>query len=95
MLIPTKILFHDNYELDDAGIDRLEFFYVTKKENNGNTKDVRIEDVDANISTLKIRRNDESNLPSDFILLNDINVKVRYKVGDEVEEDCSCDSMYM
>ena len=69
---------------------------ASKIGNKGNTKDVRIEDVDANISTLKIRRNDESNLPSDFILLtDDINVKVRYKVGDEGEEDESCDSEFM
>ena len=44
---------------------------------------------------MKIRRHIQSNLPSDFILLTDINVKVRYKVGDEVEEDTSCDSEYM
>ena len=90
-----KVLFHDNYDLDDAVMDRLEFFYVTKIGNNGNTKDVRIEDTNENISTLKIRRNDKTNLPSDFIVLSDISVKVRYQVGDEIEEDCSCDSEYM
>ena len=55
---------------------------MTKIGNKGNTKDVRIDDDDRNISTLKIRRNDESNLPSDFILLSNINVKVRYNIGD-------------
>ena len=90
-----RILFDENYGLDDAIIDRLEFFYVTKIGNKGNMKDVRIEDVDDNISTLKIRRHDQSSLPNKLILLNDINVKVRYKVGDEVEEDASCDSDYM
>ena len=90
-----KILFDENYDLENAVIDRLEFFYVTKIGNKGNTKEVRIEDVDTNISRLKIRRHEQSNLPSDFILLKDINVKVRYKLGDEVEEDTSCDSEYM
>ena len=89
-----KILFYDNYDLEDAVIDRLEFFYVTKIGNKGNVKDVRIEDGD-DISSLKIRRNFRSNLPSELLLLSDINVKVRYQVGDEVEEDCSCDSEYM
>ena len=91
----VKNLFHENYELENAVVDRLEFFYVTKIGNQGNTKDVRIEETDGNISTMKIRRHDESTLPSEFILLNDINVKVRYKIGDEVEEDASCDSGYM
>ena len=90
-----KHLFDESYELDDAVIDRLEFFYITKVGNIGNVKEVRIEDADENIGSLKIRRQDQSNLPSEFILLNDINVKVRYRFGDEVEEDASCDSEYM
>ena len=47
------------------------------------------------MSTMKIRRHDKSTLPSEFILLNDINVKVRYKIGDGVEKDTSCNSKYM
>ena len=63
--------------------------------NNGNTKEIRIEDTDGNMSTINIRRHDKSTLPSEFILLNDINVKLRYKIGDEVEEDESYNSKYM
>lgn len=56
---------------------------------------MRVEDDDGNISTLKIRRHNNSNLPSELLLLIDINVRVRNKIGDEVEEDASCDSEYM
>ena len=47
-----KSLFHDNYDLDDAVLDRLEFYYVTKIGNKGNNKDVRIEHGDS-IASLK------------------------------------------
>ena len=56
---------------------------------------MRIEDEDNNIAPSKIRRQDDVNLPSEFLLLDYVNVKVRYRVGDEVEEDASCDSNYI
>ena len=62
--------------------------------NKGNTKESKIKDDD-NIEQLKIRRNDASNLPREPLQLNDVQVKCRYKIGDEVEEDASCDSEYM
>ena len=37
----------------------------------------------------------DSNLPSLNLKLEDIKAQVRYKIGDELEEDASCDSTYM
>ena len=56
---------------------------------------MRIEDEDNNIAPSKIRRQDDVSLPSKLLSLNDINVKIRYKVGDEVEKDTLCDITYM
>ena len=85
----------ENYDLEEAIIDRLEFAFNTKVRKQGNTKNVRIEDDGETINKLRIRKNDDSNLPNSLLHLDDINVKVRHIVGDEIEEDASCDSKYM
>ena len=85
-------IFYLNYELDDAIIDRLEFGYNTKIGNNGNEKYVRIEDDGSKLFTKKIRRMNDSNLPSLNLKIEDIKAQVRYKIGDEIEEDASCNS---
>lgn len=41
------------------------------------------------------RREDNCNLQSCFISINDIILKVQSQVGDEFEVDASCDSAFM
>ena len=88
-------IFFKNYDLEEAIIDRLEFTFNTKVGRQGNTKNVRIGDDGETIDKLRIRKNDDSNLPNSLLHLDDINVKVRNIIGDEIEEDASCDSKYM
>ena len=90
-----KQIFYENYDLEEAIIDRLEFAFITKVGKQGNTKNVRIDDDGETVSILRIRRNDDSNSPDSLLKLEDITVKVRQIIGDEIEEDASCDSKYM
>lgn len=53
----------------------------------GNTKKNRIEYDSSYLDDYKIRRHDNKNLTSCIININDIVVKVRLQIGDEVEED--------
>lgn len=75
-----KGLFYDTYELNDAIINMLKCCYISKIGNNKNIKDVRVEVDDGNILSLKIRRYDNSSLPSESLILYDINIRVRYKI---------------
>lgn len=68
---------------------------MAKIENKGNTKDIRIDNEDDNVASLKIKRQDDLTSPSKLLLLNNINVNIWYKIGDEIEVDASCDSGYM
>ena len=43
----------------------------------------------------KIRTIDDSHLPSSNLKIEDIKVQVRHRIGDEIEEDVSCDSTYI
>ena len=90
-----KQLIFEYYDLDEAVVDRLEFSFKSKIGKNGNDKLVVIEDDGKNINTKKVRKNDDPNLPAVDILIEDIELKVRQKLGDEVEEDASCDSEFM
>lgn len=56
---------------------------------------MRIVDNNFILDELKIRKEDESNLPSLSLFMSKINVRVCYEIGDEVEEDTICDSKYM
>lgn len=72
------------------------FVISPKKGNRCNTKVIRIEDDKVNLSWLQIRSRDCPNLRTEFILLDDFDVKARYKkIGGEVEEDTVCDSKLM
>lgn len=39
---------------------------------------------------LKTRREDDANLPSFNLILTEIVVKTRYVIGNDIEEDTSC-----
>ena len=72
----------DAYEIEDYIIDRLEFSYkklITKK---GKAKYIRID-------------NDAELLDDNHFKLSKIILKVRNQEHDTVENDCSCDSVYM
>ena len=82
------------YGLDDAVIDRLEFVYKTKIGREGNTKEVRIDDIAAKLEG-EIREHDDPSQPSRALTIEDLTLKVRHRRGDTVEQDCNCDSEYM
>ena len=90
-----KQLIIEYYDLEEAVVDRLEFSSKSKIGKNGNNKLVGIEDDGKNINTKKVRKNDDPNLPAVDIIIEDIKLKVRQKLGDEVEDDASCDSEFM
>ena len=54
-----------------------------------------IEDDSSMTNTYKIQKNGCSNIPSINIFIDDIELKVRQKLGDKVEEDALCNSEYM
>lgn len=56
---------------------------------------MRIEDDNTTIDQLKIRREDDAHLSSSNLILTKVIVKIRYEIGDEIEEDTSCDLKYM
>ena len=86
---------YENYDLEEAIVDRLEFSYKTKIGKSGNDKLVVIQDDGRTLKSCKIRKNDDSNIPPINIVIDDIEIKVRQQLGDEVEEDASCDSNFM
>ena len=90
-----KQIMYYNYDLDEAIVERLEFCYKTKVGNKGNTKWIAINDDSSSIGIQKIRIENDSNLPNRNIVIDDITVQVRYRLGDEIEEDASCDSAFM
>ena len=78
------------YNLSDTITDQLEFQYSTLA-NGGKPKTVWIEC-------------DSNTVCGDFIdgdgqckalTIDDVEMKVRYRLGDIVKQDCSCDSDYM
>ena len=77
-----KELIGENYDLEDHVIDRFEFSYKQKVGNKGKSKLCVINDHEELISDNHSR-------------ISNIMLKVRYKEGDIVDEDCSCDSNYM
>ena len=79
-----------NYALDETVIDHLQFSYKTIT-SGGNEKIVRLENENDTFEDRVINQNGEPRI----LTINDFNFIVRYKYGDEVEVDCSCDSKYM
>ena len=76
------------YALDDCVSDRLELQYSTFIGNAGNTKVVKLENEN-NIFDIFFRTDVDKDLPESTLTLQDLTLKVRYIVGDEIERDCS------
>ena len=76
-----KEIIGKNYNLEDHTIDRLEFTYKQKVGNKGKSKVCAINDHEELIS-------------ENHSYISNIMLKVRYKEGDIVEKNCSCDSDY-
>ena len=87
-------LLTETYGLEDYISDRLELYHISKVGNDGNTKQISIKDEEE-YTVCKIRTHNNKNVPPRTVVIDDVFVHVRNNVGDEVEEDCSCDSEYM
>ena len=82
----------EQYALDDATVDRIEFIFKTKIGGRGNTKDVSISEGEL---TGEIRTEDSSAIPARALTIDDLTIKVRHRRGDTIKVDCNCDSDYM
>jgi len=80
--------------LDDSIFVQLAFYYKTKVGRNGNDKVVRLFDEDKIIEN-NIRTENNPGILARVLALADVEVQVRHKIGENVEEDCSCNSDYM
>ena len=82
------------YDLEDDIADRLEFSHRTYVGLQGQEKIVRYPD-DSPLPT-GMRHNVPANVNTTAaVTLEDVILQVRYKAGDEIEEDISCDSEFM
>jgi len=79
------------YDLDEYVSDRLIIGYYTNTQ-GGARKWKRLKEND-NLDELGMRTNDAGEQVP--ILLTDLELFVEQRRGDEVEEDCSCDSSFM
>ena len=91
MMIDTIV---EAYDLEDDITERLEFSYRTYEGQQGKEKIVRYSDDSPLPSGL--RRNVPANVNITVpVTLEDVILQVRYRAGDEIEEDISCDSKFM
>ena len=81
MVEDIRLFINETYCLEEAVADRLQFYYVTKIGNNGNTKKVVLDDDNSIFATFVIRTNDDRNILPRNIVLGDINMQVRNIVG--------------
>ena len=84
----------ETYNLDDHILDQIELYYVIKIGTSGNTKQVRIDD-DREYALYNIQTENDKDVPRRNITIEDLKIQVRNQIGDEVEEDCNCNSEYM
>jgi hypothetical protein len=82
------------YGLEEYISDRMELSYTTYIGDKGNTKNIKL-DNDINIFAVYFRMNTDKDVPSIPLSLNDLHLKIRYKMGDIVQKECTCDSTYM
>lgn len=54
-----------------------------------------MEESNEELNGMKARQTDNSNLPSSNLLVNDVNIKIRYQIGDEIEDGVSCNSVFV
>ena len=81
------------FDLDDAVIDRLVFYYRTYVGDDGGNKLVYLKD-NGTISGIR-RNNKDSSAPPVAVTIKDVSIKVEVVKGETMEVDCSCDSAYM
>ena len=79
----------EQYILAGAVINRFKLSHNTFIKNNGNTKDQVVLD-DTYINTLHYRIDEDENVPVVSLQLVDLNLKVRYQVGDMIVKDVLC-----
>ena len=82
------------YNLEDAIIDRVEFFHKSKIGNNGNVKNVVVH-FHQQVFAMNIRTQTCKKLPPCKVVINDIYMYARDRIGDTFENDCRCDSAFM
>lgn len=73
------------YKMEDVVMDRIELKFDTFIGNAGNSKVAKL-DYDDNIFDMKFRTNKDKNIPEMPLSINDINLRVRYQIGDKVEK---------
>ena len=83
-----------SYSLEEFIAQRMEASFVSKIGNAGRVETKKLSPTD-NISIQKIRVHDDKNIPPRTLMISDINIRVRNRIDDVVEEDCTCDSEYM
>ena len=67
-----------NYCLEDAVVDRIKLYTTTFIGDNGNTKDVKLDDM-VNLFEQEIRCDKNKTLPKVNVIIHDINLRVRYR----------------
>ena len=72
----------------------MEVYTTTFIGDNGNMKDIKLENI-ANIYKEKIRFDRNKTLLKVNVTLNDMQIRVQYRVGDPVKRNISCNSEYM
>ena len=88
------VLINTAYQPEAYISDRIEFFYVTKIGESGNSKKIVLED-DTIYKNKTMRTHDDRAILPRHVTISDISIQVRNKVGDEVQDDCTCNSEYM
>ena len=83
-----------SYALEEFISQRMEASFVSKIGNAGRVETKVLLPTDV-ISHVTIRDQDDKNVPPRPLQITDINIRVRNRINDVVEEDCTCDSEYM
>ena len=89
-LISTVAL---SYCLDEAILKRIEIYTSTFIGDNGNKKDVKLDNM-SNILVQQIRLDMDKGLPQVIITTGNVNIRIQYRAGDTVTRDTSCNSEY-
>lgn len=83
------------YDINDEVADRLCFRYETIARKNKKTCDLSYEEEDTKLEDLQMREMQGTTVTGRELTIQDLDLFVRTKKGDEVEVDCSCDSTFM
>ena len=87
-------LIEEHYCLDGFVGNRLDFVYRQLVGDRGNTKLVSI-DYGKDLSQYEIRIHQTNINAVRKVEVDDLALRVRYKIGDKIQKDCSCDSKFM